>query len=35
LYWDKPKEQWPRDEKGKLIMVSDPLDLNDLLRLAE
>ena len=35
LYWDKPKEQWPKDEKGNLLMVSDALDLNDLLRLAE
>ena len=35
LYWDKPKEQWPRDEKGNLLMMSDALDLNDLLRLAE
>ena len=35
LYWDKPKEQWPKDEKGNLLMMSDPLDLNDLLRLAE
>ena len=35
LYWDKPKEQWPRDEKGNLLMISDALDLNDLLRLAE
>ena len=35
LYWDKPKEQWPKDEKGNLLMMSDPLDLNALLRLAE
>jgi len=35
LYWDKPKEQWPKDEKGNLLMVSDALDLNDLLKLAE
>ena len=35
LYWDKPKDQWPKDEKGNLLMVSDALDLNDLLRLAE
>jgi catechol 2,3-dioxygenase len=34
LYWDKPKEQWPKDEKGKLLMISDALDLNDLLQLA-
>ena len=35
LYWDRPKDQWPKDEKGNLLMMSDPLDLNDLLRLAE
>lgn len=31
LYWDKPREQWPFDEKGKLQMVTEPLDLNGLL----
>jgi catechol 2,3-dioxygenase len=35
LYWDKPKDQWPKDEKGNLLMMSDALDLNDLLHLAE
>jgi len=35
LYWDKPKDQWPKDEKGNLLMISDALDLNELLRLAE
>ena len=35
LYWDKPKEQWPYDKDGKLLMVSDSLDLADLLKLAE
>ena len=35
LYWDKPKEEWPRDEKGNLLMTTEALDLNDLLRLAE
>ena len=34
LYWDRPKDQWPKDEKGNLVMMTDPLDLNDLLRLA-
>lgn len=32
LYWDKPKEQWPVDAEGELKMVSDRLDLEDLLR---
>jgi catechol 2,3-dioxygenase len=35
LYWDKPKESWPRDAAGDLQMVTDPLDINDLLKLAE
>lgn len=34
LYWDKPKEQWPRDFEGNLQMVTEPLDLEALLRLA-
>jgi catechol 2,3-dioxygenase len=35
LYWDKPKEEWPRDEKGNLEMTTEALDLNGLLKLAE
>jgi catechol 2,3-dioxygenase len=31
LYWDKPKEQWPVDEAGNLMMVTDPLNLDELL----
>src|SRR5215471_9268497 len=23
LYWDKPKEQWPHDEKGNLVMMTE------------
>ena len=34
LYWDKPKEEWPIDKDGKLQMVTEALDLNDLLKLA-
>ena len=34
LYWDRPKEQWPRAGDGNLQMVTDPLDLNALLQLA-
>ncbi len=34
LYWDRPKEQWPRTSDGKLNMVTDPLDLADLLSVA-
>jgi catechol 2,3-dioxygenase len=32
LYWDRPKESWPRGSKGELAMFSRPLDLDDLLR---
>jgi len=31
LYWDRPKEQWPRASDGSLHMVTNPLDLGDLL----
>jgi len=31
LYWDKPREQWPFDEQGNLQMITESLDLNDLL----
>lgn len=35
LYWDKPLEEWPVDKDGKLQMVTEALDLNGLLSLAE
>ena len=31
LYWDRPKELWPRTADGKLAMVTERLDLRDLL----
>jgi catechol 2,3-dioxygenase len=31
LYWDRPREQWPRNEKGELQMVTEELDLAGLL----
>ena len=31
LYWDKPKEQWPVDNDGNLVMVTELLDLPGLL----
>ena len=31
LYWDKPKEVWPIDEQGNLVMYTKPLDMEDLL----
>lgn len=32
LYWDRPREQWPRGADGGLAMFTRPLDLEDLLR---
>ena len=31
LYWDKPQDQWPRMPDGSLAMVTQRLDLNDLI----
>jgi catechol 2,3-dioxygenase len=31
LYWDRPKEAWPRDEDGAIAMFTAPLDVPDLL----
>jgi catechol 2,3-dioxygenase len=31
LYWDRPREQWPRDPTGGLAMFTRPLDLQALL----
>lgn len=33
LYWDRPRDEWPHDEEGNLQMVTEPLNLNDLLNL--
>lgn len=27
LYWDRPRETWPRDARGQFVMVSDPVDV--------
>jgi catechol 2,3-dioxygenase len=32
LYFDRPREQWPLDANGALAMVSESLDLDDLLQ---
>ena len=32
LYWDRPKDQWPRTSDGELAMVTGPLDLGQLLK---
>jgi catechol 2,3-dioxygenase len=31
LYWDRPRELWPRTSDGKLAMFTRPLNLNSLL----
>ncbi len=31
LYRDRPEAEWPRDSEGNLRMVTEPLDLEDLL----
>lgn len=31
LYRDKPEDEWPRDPDGNLSMITQPLDLEDLL----
>jgi catechol 2,3-dioxygenase len=35
LYWDRPREAWPKDEKDALSMFTRPLDLEGLLAEAE
>jgi catechol 2,3-dioxygenase len=32
LYWDRSPEAWPRTADGELAMVTEPLDLDSLLR---
>jgi catechol 2,3-dioxygenase len=31
LYWDRPKDRWPKKPDGSLRMYTNPLDLHDLL----
>jgi catechol 2,3-dioxygenase len=31
LYWDRPRESWPREPDGTLAMITAPLDLRALL----
>lgn len=35
LYWDRPREAWPRTNDGNLAMFSHPLDLQALLQEAK
>lgn len=34
LYWDRPRELWPFDKNGQLQMVTEALDIEELLKLA-
>jgi catechol 2,3-dioxygenase len=34
LYWDRPRDQWPRSAQGEVAMTTEHLDLAALLRLA-
>ena len=31
LYWDRPREEWPRSAEGGITMYTQPLNLNELL----
>jgi catechol 2,3-dioxygenase len=35
LYWDRPQAEWPLTPEGELAMVTEPLDLDDLLASSE
>ena len=35
LYWDKPRESWPRDEEGRINMYTHSLNMEELLELAD
>jgi catechol 2,3-dioxygenase len=32
LYWDRPRDLWPRNAEGEITMYTAPLDLDSLLR---
>ena len=32
LYYDRPKDEWPRDDAGNFLLINRPLDLEGLLR---
>jgi catechol 2,3-dioxygenase len=31
LYWDRPREEWPKTPEGGVALISEPLDLDALL----
>ena len=32
LYRDRPREEWPRDAGGRILLVTEPFDVEALLR---
>jgi catechol 2,3-dioxygenase len=32
LCWDRPREDWPRRDDGSLVLVTEPLDVDELLQ---
>lgn len=32
IYTDRPKDQWPKDSKGQLLMYTRPLDIDNLMK---
>jgi catechol 2,3-dioxygenase len=32
LYWDRPREQWPKNKEGGIDIYTHPLDLDNLLK---
>ena len=32
LYWDRPKDQWPKNTDGSLLMYTKEIDLEGLLK---
>ena len=35
LYWDRPKDEWPLNNLGEIDMYTKPLNLSNLLKLAD
>jgi catechol 2,3-dioxygenase len=35
LYWDRPRDLWPKDDNGDLTMFTKALDVHGLLALAK
>jgi catechol 2,3-dioxygenase len=35
LYWDRPRDEWPRDENGAITMYTNRLNLRELVALPE